>query len=224
MWIAIVSGAVAGVVHVFSGPDHLAAVAPFSARRFHQAWKTGLMWGIGHSTGVWVIGVLAFLFREALPVEALSLWSERFIGVILIAIGIWALRKTWRERLHYHEHQHDEVVHGHFHVHKKKPAHHQPEAHQHNHAPLGIGIMHGLAGSSHVFGILPALMLPSRDASVAYILSFGIGSVLAMSLFSWLLGYLFFRVRASLPLYRWVNASFAVLAIGVGAIWIYAAA
>ncbi len=222
MWISILSGAAAGIVHVLSGPDHLAAVAPFSANRYRRAWIVGLLWGVGHSGGVWIIGVLAFMFREALPIEALSAWSERMVGFLLIAIGLWALRKAWGQHLHYHEHRHDGIVHGHFHVHSEVKSGHHPEQHRHSHAPLGIGILHGLAGSSHLFGILPALMLPTRSAAVAYILAFGLGSILAMSFFSWLLGYFFFKLRrSSLPLFRWMNMGFAMLAIGVGGVWIY---
>jgi hypothetical protein len=41
-----------------------------------------------------------------------------------------------------------------------------------------------VAGSSHFFGVLPALALPSLAASLIYISAFGVGTVAAMSAFA----------------------------------------
>ncbi|MBF8297934.1 MAG: hypothetical protein HW395_591, partial [candidate division NC10 bacterium] len=38
-------------------------------------------------------------------------------------------------------------------------------------------IFHGLAGSSHLFGVLPALAFPSRQASMLYLAGFGLGAI-----------------------------------------------
>src|SRR4029453_11586897 len=92
--IAIFSGLIAGLVHVFSGPDHLAAVAPLSVAHREQTWTTGFRWGIGHAGGVLVIGLLSLLFRELLPLDLLSSWAERLVGVMLIGIGIWGFRRA----------------------------------------------------------------------------------------------------------------------------------
>ena len=35
-----------------------------------------------------VVGLAALLLREVLPVERLSAWSERLVGLVLVAIGI----------------------------------------------------------------------------------------------------------------------------------------
>ena len=66
------AGLLAGFVHVLSGPDHLAAIAPYAVRDQRRAWVTGVRWGIGHSAGVVGVGLLAMLARHALPLDALS--------------------------------------------------------------------------------------------------------------------------------------------------------
>ena len=40
-----------GVAHVLS-PDHLSALATLSANGGYAAFKLGVRWGIGHSTGM----------------------------------------------------------------------------------------------------------------------------------------------------------------------------
>ena len=66
--LAILAGGAAGLLHVLSGPDHLAAVAPISLQGREQSWKTGFRWGLGHAGGVVLVGVLSLLLRELLPV------------------------------------------------------------------------------------------------------------------------------------------------------------
>jgi hydrogenase/urease accessory protein HupE len=85
---AIVAGLSAGAIHVLAGPDHLAAVAPLAAERDKRPWTAGLLWGLGHAGGVVVVGVAALLLREVLPLDRLSGWSERLVGLVLIAIGV----------------------------------------------------------------------------------------------------------------------------------------
>ena len=48
----LIGGLFAGFLHVLTGPDHLAAVAPSAALRGMDAWRSGLRWRIGHSSGV----------------------------------------------------------------------------------------------------------------------------------------------------------------------------
>jgi hypothetical protein len=65
-------------------------------------------------------------------------------------------------------------------------------------------------------------MLPTRGASIAYIVGFGIGSIFAMSGFSWMLGRFVRRLgEKSVLVYKWMAMGFAVMAIGVGIVWIW---
>jgi hypothetical protein len=83
------TGLIASMVHVLSGPDHLAAVTPFAIESKKKAWKVGLFWGFGHFLGMLSIGILFILFKEFIPLEAISEHSEFLVGIVLVALGCW---------------------------------------------------------------------------------------------------------------------------------------
>jgi ABC-type nickel/cobalt efflux system permease component RcnA len=223
MLFAAISGLIAGLIHVLSGPDHLAAIAPLAVRRPKAAWVPGMRWGIGHSAGVTVIGLASLWLRDRIPIQMISSWGERLVGVMLLAIGFWALRKALKVHAHEHEHDGDRHVHLHSHTHTHPVAHHQPEAHHgHTHAAFGIGILHGLAGSSHFLGVLPILAFPTHAQALTYLLTFGIGTVAAMAGFSGLMGWITRSfVVDSARIYRRMMTACALSAMAVGCFWLF---
>ena len=222
--IAILSGLAAGAVHVVSGPDHLAAIAPLAVHNWRKALAIGFRWGLGHSSGVLFVGLLAVVAREFIPVETLSGWAERLVGVLLIAIGIWGLRKGLRTRIHAHEHTHDGTTHLHYHAHAPRDAHAPTEkgAHQHTHTAFIVGTFHGLAGGSHFLGVVPALVFPSRLQSLLYLAAFAIGTVVGMIAFASALGYASQKLEARPSGLRWLLKGASFAAIAIGCYWIVA--
>ena len=219
--IAALAGAVAGIIHVLSGLDHLAAVAPLAVERRAQGWTTGLRWGLGHAGGVILVGVLSLLLREVLPVERFSSWAERFVGVVLIAIGIWGVRKAMRHQVHVHEHSHGGTDHVHIHVHSTDAVHHHRGGHSHTHAAFAVGTLHGLAGGSHFLGVLPALAFPTTGQAVSYLLAFGLGTVLAMMGFSSALAWTARRLAFNgTRAYQALMLTCSLAATGLGAYWL----
>ena len=223
--LSILAGFAAGAGHVLAGPDHLGAVAPLAARSHQHAWKSGLRWGLGHTAGVLIVGVLFLALREVLPIDLISGWSERLVGVVLIAIGTWGLRTALGRRLHAHEHRHGAERHAHVHVHDPKTAHRPAEAslHQHGHAAFAVGTLHGLAGSSHLLGVIPALAFPTNTQAVAYLAAFGAGTVVAMVCFAAVVGLVARgSTRQGLAAYRAVLGVCSCAAVGIGLYWIAA--
>jgi sulfite exporter TauE/SafE len=215
------AGLVAGLLHVFAGPDHLAALAPLSLQARRRAWAVGLRWGLGHSSGVLVVAAAAFGLRQVVHLEALSAWGERLVGATMIVLGLWGLRSLFRERLHAHGHHHEGSDHVHFHVHRSGEAHDAPRAHVHRHAAFWVGTLHGLAGTAHLVGILPSLALPTAAQTAAYLLAFATGTLLAMTLFASLIGILApGRTERGLRAYRWVLGAASGLCALTGAAWI----
>jgi hydrogenase/urease accessory protein HupE len=220
---AMAAGLAAGVIHVLSGPDHLAAVAPIAAERRRRTAWAGFEWGAGHSLAVLVLGILVRALRERLPLETLAGSAERLVGVVLLAIGFWGLRRALRSRVHTHRHRHDGVAHTHLHLHPEGGHAHDVEGtHSHGHAAFGVGVVHGLAGSSHVLAILPAAGLATRADSLAYLLSYGGGTIVTMTVFAAVIGKLSARFGLGTPAYRSLLAGFSVLAIVVGVFWLAA--
>src|SRR4051812_3383369 len=127
--IALLTGLISGFVHVLTGPDHLTAVAPLAVRRPQRAWLPGVRWGLGHSAGVAVVGLLSLWLRDLIPVDWLSSWGERLVGIMLFGIGLWALRRALKHNVHAHEHDHGGERHLHFHTHTHAREHERKEAH-----------------------------------------------------------------------------------------------
>ncbi len=215
------AGLLAGLIHVLSGPDHLAAVAPYAVKNRRQSLFVGLLWGLGHASGVTLVGFLALLLRGILPLQSLASWGERCIGVVLIAIGLWGLRIALSPYLHAHPHSHNGETHIHFHLHPPGEPHKDPLTHSHDHAPFGIGILHGLAGSSHLWGVLPALALPTRLASAVYLGTFCLGNLLGMIGFALVLGLIAEKwASKNVKVYRGLLGACSLSAIVIGVFWL----
>lgn len=214
--LTLVTGAIAGFFHVLSGPDHLAAVAPLAVADRGRGWLAGWTWGIGHASGVVLVAVVAVLLRDMLPpIETISAWSERLVGAALVGIGLWALGRS--ARIGSAPHVHGAMAHDHVHV-KAGPAWMRRLGHAH--ASFYMGVLHGVAGSSHFFGVLPALALPTRGAALLYIGAFGVGTVAAMTAFAAAVSAAGIRSRPGAALHRAMMLTAAVLAMAVGGVWI----
>ncbi|MDB6015929.1 MAG: High-affinity nickel transporter [Pedosphaera sp.] len=215
--LIIIGGLIAGLIHVLSGPDHLAAIAPLVMKQRQRAWLTGLRWGAGHASGVVVVGILSLLLRGILPVDIISRWSDRLVGALLIGIGLWALRKGLQ--IHTHAHEHRGEAHEHIHLHGQ--ARKKVELHVHTHAAFGIGTLHGLAGSSHFLAIIPSLAMPSNALAITYLVAYGAGTVLAMMAFASVIGSLTVRFAGAAKVYRGMMFACSAVAIVVGCCWVF---
>ncbi|HEX6161798.1 MAG TPA: hypothetical protein VFZ31_00430 [Vicinamibacterales bacterium] len=205
MTFALLAGLAAGMLHVLAGPDHLAAVTPLvlgneqrPARRV-AGWKTGLQWGIGHTAGVVLIAALLLLLSEQLPLDAISGYSERIVGMALIAVGFWGIRSAWLRRSG------------------------SDAVHAHGKASFGFGILHGLAGSSHLFGVLPALAFSRPSDAALYLAGFGFGAIAGMSAFAAVVGVVGNRLGANHPArYRGFVYASSAIALAIGGFWLVA--
>lgn len=191
---AFFAGLVAGLLHVFAGPDHLAAVAPLAADGDGREWRTGLQWGVGHTAGVVLIALLLLVLKEQLPLDLISLYSERVVGAALIAVGVWGI---WRA------------------------SHAAMPPHSHSGASFAMGTIHGLAGSSHLFGVLPALAFATRGESVLYLAGFGAGAIVGMSAFAAGIGLVSAKfVRHNQRRYSGLLYASSAAALVIGGVWL----
>jgi hypothetical protein len=214
--LTALTGALAGLFHVLAGPDHLAAVAPLAVDRRRRGWLAGWTWGLGHTSGVVTVALLAVLLRDTLPpIDLISAWGERVVGAALIVIGLWALRRS--ARITPTPHDHGAFHHDHLHV-QAGPAWIRRLGHVH--ASFCLGVLHGIAGSSHFLGIVPALALPTRTAAMTYIGAFGVGTVAAMTAFAAAVSLAARFAQPHHQLQRLLLAAAAILAIVVGGVWL----
>lgn len=214
MLISLLTGFAAGALHVVGGADHLVAMAPLSLNRPVQALRSGMAWGLGHAAGVVLLALMALLIKDLAHLEAMSAWAEWFVGVSLLVVGTLAIRTAFGLELHTHEHRHDgERQHRHLHLHVRGQSNHR----RHAHAASGLGLLHGLAGASHVLAVIPALALPPSGA-VIYLLAYLGGSIAAMLLVAAALSMLTLRTGARcLPALVGVTGGLSIL---TGMIWL----
>ena len=200
----LIGGLFAGFLHVLMGPDHLAAVAPSAALRGRDAWRSGLRWGIGHSSGVLCVGIALILLRQLVDISKYAWIGERFVGVALIAIGIWGIRVLITNRA----------------LSLSAPG--QSHHHHAERTALGVGVLHGLAGGSHLFGVIPALALPSIGLSATWLVLVGVGTVVAMMTFTGILGLIVHGIAQRIDkLYRGALCACSAVAIGIGCWWLF---
>jgi len=186
--ITVLTGLVAGGLHVVSGPDHIAALAPIAVNRPQRAIRLGAIWGLGHGMGVAVLGGLGIWAKAWVDVQVISGFSELMVGVLLIGMGLWAFRVASRFTLHSHDHEHDaEGGHAHVHVHMGMEAHDAASHAHHERAAFGVGVLHGAAGAGHLFGVLPSLALPTQQAAI-YLAAYFVSAVASMTLVGAILG------------------------------------
>lgn len=223
------AGLLASMLHVIMGPDHIAAVLPFAIEAKRKAWKIGLFWGLGHIFGMLIIGLLFLLFKELIPVDQISNYSEQLVGFVLVLIGVWAFIKVFRsESNHEHLHLHSEnqpIIHKHTHEHSHNPSHdhvHPPQVKQGFFASFSIGVLHGLAGIAHFILFIPVLGFESNLKAGMYIAGFIFGIIIAMSLFSMIVGKIaaFAKNEHNQNLYKGIRIAGGVFAILIGIYWI----
>ncbi len=181
-------------LHVISGPDHLAAVSPLAIESEKKAWKVGIFWGLGHLSGMLLIGILFSIFKEIIPVEAISAHSEQLVGMVLIIIGAIALYRLYQPKkthIHPHIHKKEKTL---VHIHKHEHDHHHVSEQNglrkdsSKSYSFGIGFLHGLAGVAHFILFIPVLSFENNIQVASYLTGFGIGTILAMTAYAFLLG------------------------------------
>ena len=140
--LAVLSiGLVFGLKHA-TEVDHVVAVSTIVSQHrnvFHSA-LVGALWGLGHTASLLVIAAVVLSLRITIP-ESVSGWLELGVAIMIICLGISALRRALRKNseIHVHQHSHNGLSHTHVHFHEAETKH-EPAAHsQHSHAVSRLG-------------------------------------------------------------------------------------
>lgn len=233
-------------------PDHVVAVSTIVSREksIPRAGWIGILWGVGHTITILVVGAAIILFGFVIP-PRLGLALEFSVALMLILLGVLNLSGAMRwishkfapthpaaaggKVAHSHLHVHDGVIHSHPHRHNGPEEHHGHEVAPPNwlsapvaklgwfHAlrPLLVGIVHGLAGSAAVALLVLGTIRNPRWA-VFYLLVFGVGTIVGMMLMT-----LAFAVPLTVAgkrfdwLSRGMVAATGVLSLAFGAVVAY---
>ena len=149
-----------GFSHAFEA-DHLVAMGNIVVKRdkLLHAVKDGIFWGLGHTSTIFVIGLIMVAGKLAISEQWFG-YFEAFVGLTLVVLGTARLLQLWPGRS----------------VSKEQSTNnHQP------HLAYGVGLVHGLAGSGAVV-LLAMTEIRETTFSLLYLLIFGLGSIAGMLL------------------------------------------
>jgi hypothetical protein len=190
-------------------PDHVVAVSTIVSREksIPRAGWIGILWGIGHTITILVVGTAIIVFGFVIP-PRLGLALEFSVALMLILLGVLNLTGAMRwishklspahppqSGQHSHVHFHGAHIHAHPHSHDGGADHHASEVDPphwlgaplvklgwfHSLRPLLVGIVHGLAGSAAVALLVLGTIRNPRWA-IFYLLLFGLGTIAGMML------------------------------------------
>lgn len=212
-----------GAIHALSGPDHLISLLPFIiGRRAYVAFFYGAIWGLGHSVSTSGMGIATYLLKYSILPS--SLWLERIIdivvGVTLVMIGILGLLEL-KNSINENDINIDE-----------KKDNDVNDTNIDNHNSFSKTILHfsGVLTNGIVLGLswdaipslTPAVSITSWNMVIIFIIFYGIGTSLAISISSAIIGessYFILNdillVKSKLPITLAYFSSIAALIFGM---------
>tara|TARA_A100001037_G_scaffold107891_2_gene98160 strand:+ start:3371 stop:4114 length:744 start_codon:yes stop_codon:yes gene_type:complete len=190
---AILLGFLLGLKHA-TDADHVIAISTV-VKEYKNAFKglwVGISWGLGHTAPLIILGFIILISKDSVMdfYEGIAHYFELGVAVMLILLGLQVYWNLRRSTLHVHDHAHDGSSHLHIHgTHESS----DPEDIEENHSIFSfgkptfriksfvIGMIHGLAGSAAVMLAL-LLTIDSTIVGLTYLILFGVGTILSMSI------------------------------------------
>ncbi|GAB1342706.1 urease accessory protein UreH domain-containing protein [Gemmatimonas sp.] len=205
-----------GAAHAVA-PDHLAAVGVFvsRARSTREAFTHGAHWGLGHALTLTLAGLAVLFVAREWP-ALLSVRAEWLVGVVLVVLG---LRTIWQVRRGVGVSVANDVSAGMAHRHADGTVH--QHRHTHRHPLLGIGMLHGLAGSGAMTAIVPVSAGQDPWQAALWMALFGVGTVAAMAVIAGAAGWsLRFSAQRSARAMRGIVMAAGLASVAVGIFWL----
>lgn len=148
-------GFLLGMRHA-TDPDHVVAVTTIVShqRSLAKAARTGVLWGIGHTATIILVGGAIIVLKvqlSAIP-PRVGLTLEFAVAVMLVVLGLMTLAGGERRVA-------DSTA-----------------------RPLTVGFVHGLAGSAAVATLPQVALIPNPGWALAYLGVFGLGTIVGMLL------------------------------------------
>jgi high-affinity nickel permease len=202
---ALSLGFLFGLQHA-TDPDHVVAVATIVSRtrRFDAGALVGAFWGLGHTATMATVGMAIIVFNVTVT-PAIGLSMELAVALMLMVLGIVGVVRSLRDR--------DGVAEASPGGSRGFRSALETVGRAQAARSIGVGFVHGIAGSAAV-ALLVLSTVRSPYAAVAYLLLFGLGTVVGMTAITALLSLPF---SAPLPaLSRALAMGTGVLSFGFG--------
>jgi len=218
-------GLLGGALHAIAGPDHLAALLPrCCGQRWWRAARVGALWGTGHGISATILGLVAFGLKNrftSVPsvvglLHGASSAMEVAIGASLVVIGLLGMKEAreWKEEM-------ETVVPRSL----SAAAAEQGVKSSQKSAVIFNGFLHGFSWDGAP-SLAPALAVATWRGSISFLLAYGLGTTLAMTIATTFIGESTLRAgeildRPDIP--QKLSMISSVLAMGVGVAWCFLA-
>jgi ABC-type nickel/cobalt efflux system permease component RcnA len=207
-----------GVVHGFDA-DHVVAVTNFVSKNPEPKKSAifGFKFGLGHSITVLIFAIIALAFKVTIS-PFFEEMMEMMAGVLIILLGMWVVRGAWKSyrhrRSHNHEHVHEQsgAIHTHSHDHG--------DGHVHRHGATFVGVITGLAGTAGVMLFGPVILAETMLQAAIFILLYGLGIILSMSLYGLVVGRFYQLTHKSERLSQMIVGATGLATVVFGVIWV----
>lgn len=216
-------GFLLGMRHA-TDPDHVVAVTTIlsNERRFVAATRVGIVWGLGHTLTVLIVGASIILFKLAIPTR-LGLAMEFAVAVVLILLGSGSSARLWRRFFAYNAEPLTETNRI-----PAEPYETSPAAGMESGTTLAarrpflrsfaVGLVHGLAGSAAI-ALVVLSAIPQPVWATVYLSIFCIGTIIGMGMITTAIGLPFMVAsRKMTRVHQVLVMSSGLLSVGFGLI------
>mmetsp|Transcript_781 Transcript_781/g.1314 ORF Transcript_781/g.1314 Transcript_781/m.1314 type:complete len:347 (-) Transcript_781:306-1346(-) len=236
----ITGGVFAGSLHAIAGPDHLAALIPrCCGLPWYRAARVGAVWGLGHGVSATILGIAGFMFKKGVRFSGVfglgngnsfdvlhhaGSFMELAIGASLIIIGLLGIKEAreWEAP----DESACEVAEGESSTPQSLSSAATPASMAINPNPakravLFNGILHGFSWDGAP-SLAPAVAISTLRGSLAFLISYALGTMAAMTLATTLIGEGTRRAAGKLDrpdLPRDLSLGSSFLALVVGVVW-----
>ena len=160
----LAGGLLLGCLHALEA-DHIVTVTNLVLNKdsLKKSLRLALQWGLGHSLTLTILAILVFSLDTAF-MALMSTSAEQMVGATMIFLGVIVFFRELKQNSKFKAFDHKDVeISG----------------------PLlfGVGVLHGVAGSTSIFLLIPVALTKSILGVFSYIGLFCLGMILTMGFY-----------------------------------------
>ena len=160
----LAGGLLLGCLHALEA-DHIVTVTNLVLNKdsLKKSLRLALQWGLGHSLTLTILAILVFSLDTAF-MALMSTSAEQMVGATMIFLGVIVFFQELKQNSKFKGFDHKDVeISG----------------------PLlfGVGVLHGVAGSTSIFLLIPVAITKSILGVFSYIGLFCLGMILTMGFY-----------------------------------------
>ena len=157
----LAGGLLLGCLHALEA-DHIVTVTNLVLNKesLKKSLRLALQWGLGHSLTLTVLAILIFSLDTAF-VALMSTSAEQMVGATMIFLGLIVFFQELKQNSKFKVFDHKDVE-------ISRPI------------LFGVGVLHGVAGSTSIFLLIPVALTKSIWGVSSYVGVFWLGMFLTM--------------------------------------------